>query len=176
VCGDPVRDDCRYFRGPNFEKATVEDFPGGFPLLDTITKPRSSASSKDRPVHYAVSKDEYWFFDESGHAFRVKAGGKPEELQSPAATLLDDHCGATISEEGYSRLLADCHTYIAWGEEMVLYDSNHIAIYDVPSGRLLFKLDPGVSSRTTLSPDGKRLAVERIGPRGGTSVTIYYVP
>jgi hypothetical protein len=81
-----------------------------------------------------------------------------------------------VSEEGHSRLLAECETYVAFGEEMVFYDSKHIALYDVPSGRVLFKLDPGVASRTTLSPDGKRIAVERTGSRGERPVTIYSLP
>jgi hypothetical protein len=176
ICGDPVKDDCRYFRGATFEKAAFEDFPGGFPILDEITKARSPTATKSESRRYAVTKEESWFFDESGHAFRVKAGGKPEELPSPASTLLKDQCGATLSEEGQNRLLADCVDGIVFGDELVLYEAKHLALYDVPSGRVLFRLNPSVASRTTLSPDGKRLAVERIGPMGGTSVTIYTVP
>jgi hypothetical protein len=177
ICNEPVKDDCKYFRGPNFQQAMDEDFPGGFPLLDTIRRLHAPSAVKDKPVHYVVSNDEFWFFDAKGHAFRVKAGGRPEKLPSPASTLLNDHCGATISIEGHNRLLADCEDYIAFGDEMVLYDSKHIALYDVPSGRVLLNLNPGVVFTTILSPDGKRIAVARGGVlRGSSSVTIYYVP
>jgi len=59
-----------------------------------------------------------------------------------------------------------------------LYAHERLALYDVPSGRVLFKLDPGVGNSTfKLSPDGKRIVVVRGAAFGGrASITIYYVP
>jgi hypothetical protein len=174
VCGVPP-DACRYFRGRGFEEARAEDFPDGFPLLDMMRKSRSPAAAKDLPVQNSVGKGESWFFRDGDHLFRVKAGGKPEELPRPGWSLLESQCSGMVSVEGHDRFLADCGNGIALGEELVLYESGRIVLYDVPSGRILFKLNTG-TSRARWSPDGRRIAVERVGPSGETSVTVYYVP
>lgn len=100
------------------------------------------------------------------------------KLPSPTATLLDSGCNAVVSEENPDRLLAHCYDELSLGDELPLYAHERLALYDVPSGRVLFKLDPGVDNSTfKLSPDGKRILVVRGAAFGGrASITIYYVP
>jgi hypothetical protein len=124
-----------------------------------------------------VTDDESWFFDRKGNVFRVKAGGRAEKLPSPTATLLDSGCNATVAEEGRSRLLVHCTDGVALGDEMPVYDHERIVLYDVPSGKVLFKLDPGAGNfMESLSPDGKRIAIVRGGFFGKSSLTVYSVP
>jgi hypothetical protein len=178
LCGVPAKDDCQYFRGRVPEVAKLEDFPGGFPELEMEKKRAAPASSSNQPRHYAVSKDESWFFDRKGNVFRIKTGGQAEKLQSPTATLLDSSCRARVSEEGHSRLLTHCEDELSLGVEMPIYYHERIVLYDVPSGKVLLTLDPGAgNSEEKLSPDGKRIAVVRGGvPGGRSSATLYYVP
>jgi hypothetical protein len=178
LCGAPTKNDCRYFRGRIPEEVKVEDFPEGFPEVERLKEKPASASTNGQPIQYPVSKDESWFFDRKGNVFRVKKGGQAEKLPSPAATSLDSSCGATLSEEGHDRLLAHCHDQVEFGGELLLYDHERIVLYDVPTGKVLLKLDPGEgNSRESLSPNGKRIEVVRGGVLGGrSSVTIYYVP
>jgi len=177
LCGVPTKEDCRYYRGRASEEAKLEDFPGGFPELEILKKRPAPAATNGQPKHYPVTDDESWFFDRKGNVFRVKAGGQAEKLPSPTATLLDSACSATVSEEGRSRLLAYCQDGVAFGDEMPVYEHERIVLYDVPSGKVLFKLDPGAgNSRESLSPDGKRIAIVRGGVFGKSSLTIYSVP
>ena len=60
---------------------------------------------------------------------------------------------------------------------MPVYEHERIVLYDVLSGKVLFKLDPGAgNSRESLSPDGTRIAIVRGGVFAKSSVTIYSVP
>jgi hypothetical protein len=179
LCGIPTKDDCRYFRGRVPEVAKLEDFPGGFPALEMGKKRPDPASSSNQPRHYSVSGDESWVFDRKGNVFRIKTGRQAEKLPSPTATLLDSSCSATVSQEGHSRLLAHCGDEISLGDEMPIYYHERVVLYDVPSGKVLLKLDPGAgNSEEELSPDGKRIAVVRggIAPGEKSTVTLYYVP
>ena len=177
LCGVPTKEDCRYYRGPASEDAKPEDFPGGFPELEMLKKRSAPASTNGQPKHYPVSDDESWFFDRKGNVFRVKPGGQAEKLPSPTATLLDSGCSATVAEEGRRRLLAYCQDGVEFGGEMPVYEHERIVLYDVLSGKVLFKLDPGAgNSRESLSPDGTRIAIVRGGVFAKSSVTIYSVP
>jgi hypothetical protein len=146
LCGIPAKDDCRYFRGRVPEVAKVEDFSGGFPELEMEKRRSSPALSSNQPRHYAVSKDESWFFDRKGNVFRIKTGGQAEKLRSPTATLLDSSCSATVSQEGHSRLLTHCKDELSLGDEMPIYYYERIVLYDVPSGKVVLELDPGAGN------------------------------
>lgn len=170
-------EDCRYFGGQMFSEKSRDDFSRGFPELDELNKRRQPQSANDLPERYLVG-DELWFFDRKGNIFRVKQGMQAVKLPSPTATLLNSGCHAVISEEKPDRLLASCYDELSLGDEMAIYAHERLALYDVPSGRPLFKLDPGVgNSESKLSPDGRRIAVVRGGSFGrSASITIYYVP
>lgn len=170
-------EDCRYFGGQTFSEKSRDDFPRGFPELDDLNTHRQPQSANDLPEHY-LAGDESWFFDRKGNVFRIRQGMKAEKLPSPTATLLDSRCHAFISEEKPDRLLASCYDELGLGDELPIYAHERLALYDVPSGRVLFKLDPGAgNSVSKLSPDGRRIVVVRGGSFGrSASITIYYVP
>ena len=177
ICSVSSSEHCRYFGGQTLSEMSRDNFPGGFPELDEVNKHRQPQSTNDPPERY-LAGDESWFFDRKGNVFRVKPGMKAVRLPSPTATLLDSGCHAVISKEKPDRLMASCHDEFSLGDELPLYAHERLALYDVPSGRVLFKLDPGVgNSESKLSPDGRRIVVVRGGSFGGSaSITIYYVP
>ncbi len=178
ICSVIPDQNCRYLRGEPASETSRDNFPGGFPELDKLNKQPQQNSTKDRPEQYLVKGDESWFFDRKGNVFRVKPGMQAVKLPSPTATLLDSGCVAVVSEENPDRLLASCYDELSLEDELPLYAHERLVLYDVPSGRVLFKLDPGVGNSTfKLSPDGKRIAVVRGAAFGGrASITIYYVP
>jgi hypothetical protein len=62
-----------------------------------------------------------------------------------------------------------------FGSEGVLYGFRRDVLYDAPSGEVLLKLSPDGTVR--MSPDGRRLAVVKLGFFGGrSSLTLYYAP
>jgi len=173
LCNYPYTDYCRYFRGQGAEDANLDNFPDGFPELDKF---RQASSKTNQPTRYSVNGD-LWFFDRKGHVFRVKGGGKQEELPSPAASILDENCVAKVSEETHNRVLVHCSGGFGFGDEMVLYGFDRLLLYDAASGKVLCQVGAGNDPMSSVSPDGKRIAVVRGDGQGSrSSVTIYYVP
>ncbi len=133
-------------------------------------------SSSHADTAWRVSENEVWFFDAHGVLTSLSVARSTAPVSSERWCPKDSSCDGEFSFIS-KRFLASCvgaHLYTD-GEFDSIFGYSRIALFDVPSKRLLLRIDGRPYTSATLSPNGKRVATIHRGSDTKIEVKLYQV-
>jgi hypothetical protein len=125
-----------------------------------IANAESIPTSPYSRTAWRVSENERWFFDVHGALTSLSASRSTALVSSEQWCPKNSNCTGDVSVSKPRRFLATCvgaHFYTD-GDLDSIFGYSRIALFDVTSKRMLFRLDGPAYTSATLSPEGRLIA------------------
>ena len=121
----------------------------------------------------AVTQNEIWFVDFEGSLMSVLPNGTVKPVLKRHLAPYNSTCDGEVSKAEYRRYLAKCsgvwvYTDGAWDN---IFGYSRIAMVDVGSRRVKFRVEGRMDTRAALSPSGQLVAVAY-----GDKIQTYRIP
>ena len=158
---------CSFYRGFPAEEVPQHGMSiaitNGFPHTpyEQIPYPGTAKSSPQDRSTWKVSSSETWYFDDKSVLTSLGTNGATSAVVTEAWTPEGSNCTGELSTSEPHRFLVTCigtHFYTD-GDLDFIFGYSRIALFDVPSRRLIARVDGRAYTWAALSPEGNLIAV-----------------